>query len=226
MAKANFVKKAQKDIYTHGKHVEYESLKGKRAGQMKSKTDRTIPENENDTILIAAGESYYWWQFKNGPKHISKERPKQSQLTQSNYLGQLYSIQEQIDDIKCDSPDDLESVVDAIKSDLESLKEETEGSLENMPESLQSSPTGELLQERIDALDSAISEFENIDCSDYEEPEETDLKEEIAEEEGIDMEKDNWEEEITEEMLSDKKQEKVQEWLDEKINEIQGISLE
>lgn len=225
MAKANFVKSAQKDIYQNGKQVNYVSQKGKREGQTLSKTDRTLPANNKDEILIAKGESYYWWQFKNGPKHISKDRPKQSQLTQSNYLGQLYSIQEEMDEMICEDASDVESFVDSIKEQLESLKEETESSLENMPESLQSSPTGELLQERIDALDNAISEFDGIDF-DYEDPDEDDIKNEIAEEEDIDTEKENWEEEITQDMIESKKQEKLQEWLDEKISEVQSISLE
>lgn len=223
MAQATFVKKAQKDIYENGKYVKYTSKKGKREGQELSKLDRTVPKDKDDKIYIAKGESYYWWAFKNGGKHFSKERPKASQLTQSNYLSQLYTIQERMDEIKVESPEDLESIIDEIRSDLESLKEETEGSLENMPESLQSSPTGELLQERIDALDNAISELEGIDCSDYEEPDLDQYKDEMNE----DTEADDYEE-PTEESPDylDWKQDKFNEWADEKINELQSISLE
>lgn len=219
MARATFVKSAQKDIYTHGKRVTYTSQKGKREGQELSKLDRTIPADEKDMVFIAKGESYYWWQFQNSPKHFSKERPKQSQLTQSNYLSQLYTIQEQMDDFAPESAEDIESFVDTIKSDLESLKDETESSLENMPESLQSSPTGELLQERIDALDNAISEFDGIDF-DYEEPDEDAIKDELKDE------NDDEDYEPTEEEIDERKQEKLQEWLDEKISEIQSIGLE
>lgn len=221
MAKATFVKSAQKNIYEHGKRVEYVSEKGKRKGETLSKLDRTVPENDNDKIFIAKGEPYYWWAFQYGGKHFSKTAPKASQLTQSNYLGQLYSIQEQMDEIQCESPEDLEGIIDGIKSDIESLKEETEGSLENMPESLQSSPTGELLQERIDALDNAISELENIEL-DYEEPEESDIIEELKDEH--DGEEEDWEPEP--ELIEERKQEKAQEWIDEKVSEIQGIGLE
>jgi hypothetical protein len=163
MARSNFVKAAQKNIYTIGKYVKYDSKKGKRAGQQLTKLDRTVPKDKSDAIFIAKGESYYWWQFKNGGKHFSKTAPKPSQLTQSNYLSQLYSIQESMDDPKAETADDLQAFVEDIKEQLESLKEETEGSLENMPESLQQGPTGELLQERIDALDNAINELDGID---------------------------------------------------------------
>lgn len=219
MAKATFVKSAQKTIYEKGKRVEYVSEKGKRKGQTISKIDRTIPADENDKVFIAKGESYWWWQFKNSAKQLSKERPKTSQLTQSNYLSQLYDIQERLEQATAESPDDLESLIDEFKSELESLKEETESSLENMPESLQSSPTGELLQERIDALDNAISEMENIE-TDYEEPDEEEIKDELKEEEGDE------DYEPTEEEVEQKKKEHLDEWMDEKISELQGIGLE
>lgn len=225
MARANYVKSAQKNIYENGKYVNYESKKGKRAGQTLSKLDRTVPKDKNDKILIAKGESYYWWQFKNSPKKYSKTRPKASELTQSNYLSQLYEIQERIDEISADCAEDLESILDDIKSNLESLKEETEGSLENMPESLQSSPTGELLQERIDSLDNAISEFEGIDL-DYDEPDTDQVKEEIAEDEGLDTEVEGWDATITDDVIEEWKQDKLNEWVNEKIEEIQGISIE
>lgn len=222
MARATFVKSAQKDIYEKGASVNYESKKGKRAGQTLNKIDRTVPNPKGDTILIAKGEPYYWWAFQYGGKHFSKIAPKPSQLTQSNYLGQLYTIQESIDEISAEGVEDLEGALDAIKSDLESLKEETEGSLENMPESLQSSPTGELLQERIDALDNAISELEGIDL-DYEEPDTDEIKQEILDETDDEEEQTD---EMVETMIEERKEEKLREWLDEKIDEIQGVSLE
>lgn len=221
MARATFVKAAQKNIYENGKHVSYVSEKGKRKGQTLQKLDRTIPKNKEDKILIAKGESYYWWAFKNGGKHFSKTPPKASQLTQSNYLSQLYDIQDRINEIQVDSWEDLESIIDEFKNDLESLKDETQGSLDNMPESLQSSPTGELLQERIDSLENAISEFDSIDFQ-YEEPDDSDIIEELKEEE--DSEDENWT--PTDEAIQERKQEKAQEWIDEKVSEIQNISFD
>jgi hypothetical protein len=212
MAHATLVKKAQKNIYQQGKYVKYVSESGKRKGQTLTKLDKTIPADKSDKILIAKGESYWWWAFKNGGKHFSKERPKPSQLTQSNYLSQLYSIQESLEEIKADTPEDLESVIEDLKSDLENLKSETEDSLGNMPDSLQSSPTGELLQERIDALDNAISELDGIDF-DYDEPDNDTLKDEL-------------EEGATDEEIEELKNEKLREWIEEKLQEIQSVSFE
>jgi len=225
MARANFVNKAQKDIFTFGKRVEYVSAKGKREGQTLSKTDRTIPRDDNDTVFIAKGESYYWWQFQNSPKQYSKTPPRASQLTQSGYLSTLYGIAEQIEDFSTDSAEELSDFVDNIKTELEELRDTTQESLDNMPENLQYSPTAELLQERVDALESAISEFESLDL-DYEEKDEEELEELVAEENDIDTEDENWKEEITEEQIEEKRQELESEWVQEKLEEIQGISIE
>jgi len=199
MARATFVKSAQKDIYQQGKIVSYESVKGKRAGQTLSKRDRTIPADENDKVFIAKGEPYYWWQFMNSPKHYSKEAPKGSQLTQSSYMSQYLGLQEEIGEWSPSDVDEVVSGVEDFKERLETLRDECQESLDNMPESLQYSPTGELLQERIDACENAISEFENIDC-DYEEPEEG------AQESDI--------------------EEHLLEWINERVEEVQNISFD
>lgn len=225
MARANFVKKAQKDIFTFGKRVEYVSSKGKREGQTLSKTDRTIPRDDNDTVFIAKGESYYWWQFQNSPKQYSKTPPRASQLTQSGYLSTLYGISEQIEDFSADSADELSEFVDNIKTELEELRDTTQESLDNMPENLQYSPTAELLQERVDALEVAINEFDGLEL-DYEEKDEEELEELVAEDKGIDTEDENWKEEITEEEIDEKRQELESEWVQEKLEEIQSINIE
>ena len=94
-----------------------------------------------------------------------------------------------------------------------------------MPENLQYSPTAELLQERVDSLENGISEIESIDF-DYEEKDEEELQELVAEDKGIDTEDENWQDEITDEEIDEKRQELESEWVQEKLEEIQGISIE
>jgi len=210
MAKAVFINKAMKDIYTFGKRVEYVSQKGKRVGQTLLKIDRTIPRDENDPIFIKKGESYWKWEFMTGPAHISKTRPRPSQLTQSSFLSTLYGIQESIQDFSCETAEDFEEAVENFKSELEGLRDETQEKLDNMPEQLQYAPTGELLQERIDDLESTISEFESIDVDfEFDEDEFEDACEEAYQEEF---------EEATETETPDKEEWK-QNWLDEKKEE-------
>ena len=137
MARATFVKAARKPIYQRGKRVEYVSKKGKREGQTLSKIDRTIPADENDTIYINVGESYYHWALHMGPKQFSKEAPKPSQSTGSAFLSQVYSITERMEDFTAEEVSDVESFRDEIVSELEEMRDECQEKLDNMPEQLQ-----------------------------------------------------------------------------------------
>lgn len=232
MAKPTFIKAARKPIYERGKRVEYVSQKGKREGQTISKIDRTIPADENDKIFINKGESYYTWSFMYGTANYSKTRPRQSQLTQSNFMSQYYAFQERIDDFKPEVVEDIETFVDTLISDLEGLRDETQDSLDNMPDSLQESPTGQLLAERVESLEETISELENIgkeyegitEPADNIEDEDEDILSEIADEEGIDMDDESWKEFITSDMIQSMIYSKIESWLEEKTEELAGIS--
>lgn len=227
MAQATFVKSARKTIYEKGAVAEYISEKGKREGQTITKVDKTIPFDENDKALIKEGESYYWWKFQHKSKQYSKFAPKPSQLTQSAYLSQIYTIQETLQELTPESTisrEDLESSIEDIISELTDLRDQTQESLDNMPESLQSGPTGELLQERVDSLDEAISSLEEI-TFDYEELGEDEIKEDIANDLGIDSNEEGWDDEIDESMIKEKEDERFEEWLGEKIEEIQSVSI-
>lgn len=56
-----------------------------------------------------------------------------------------------------------QSGVDEIISALEDVRDEVQDRLDNIPEQLQEADAGMLLQERIEMLEDAISELENID---------------------------------------------------------------
>lgn len=205
MAKAQFVEKAKKPIYKHGKRVEYVSQRGKRAGQTLTKLDRSQPEDDNDEILINVGESYYTWCFYGGQPQYSKERPKPSQLTQNWFKQELYSIQEKIEEFEPEDVEDVATFVDDIRSDAESLRDECQEHLDNMPEQLQDSDSGQTLQERIDNLDSVIGDIDNFD-SEFESE--------------IEKEDDESDEEFLERQSEEKQQ-----WLDDKTSEIQEFDF-
>lgn len=123
---------------------------------------------------IKVGSPYVWWQFAYSEKTIRCASPacapKPQDLTRSEFWSAIYRIQET--QFEGDCPSDLESAVEDIKSDLDNLKSETEDKLSNMPDGLQQGSTGEMLQERIDALDSAVSDIESVDLTvEEEEPE-------------------------------------------------------
>lgn len=118
---------------------------------------------------IKRGDSYFWWKF-NFLKAIHKSRtaPTRSQLTQSGFLQDVYAIEDRISSLSTD--DDLSSETESIKDDLQNLADECQEKLDNMPEQLQENSTsGQLLQERVDEIDSMISELDGVDAETDEE---------------------------------------------------------
>jgi hypothetical protein len=151
-----------------------------------------------DNSLVKKGESYYWWKFRFGGKHMSTTYPKPSQLTQSPYSSGVRALQEMIDDHPLNEVADLEMLRDDVDSQLDEIKSTVEDSLSNMPEGLQQGDTGQMMQERIDTCDSAQSDVQSLD---------TEFTSELDGE---------GEEKPTEEELA----EELQNWLEEKRSEM------
>lgn len=89
---------------------------------------------------------------------------KQYEISGSSYINEVGAIVE-------DWTNNIgvsESSAEEIISVLEGLKDQCQESLDNMPENLQYGDTGSMLQERIDSLDGAISELEQISWEDCE----------------------------------------------------------
>jgi hypothetical protein len=120
-----------------------------------------VKRAQKDNPVVKKGESYWWWKFRYGSKRYSKERPKASQLTQSAFLSQLYTIEETI--AAMSTIDDIENMETVIE-EIGCMRDECEYSLENMPEHLQeTSDSGQLLQQRMDDLDVWLQELESIE---------------------------------------------------------------
>lgn len=102
---------------------------------------------------LVVGEQYRTvWNFYNSwDMHLScYAKCPRSKWESSEYLGAIYDIQDNFD------ADDIDSTL----SSLEDLKSELEDKLDNIPEQLRDASAGSLLQERIDAIDEAISDIE------------------------------------------------------------------
>jgi chromosome segregation ATPase len=110
---------------------------------------------------IKKGDSYYWWQFAYGSKQKSKTKPRQSQLTQSEFLGTIYDIEERLEDIK--DIEDAQTEREQIVDELRTLADECEEKRSNMPEQLQDSGSGETLQNRYDSCNEFADELEAVD---------------------------------------------------------------
>jgi hypothetical protein len=131
-----------------------------------------------DNPVCKKGESYYWWKFRYGGKRYSLTRPRPSQLTNSAYYGTVRSLVEQVEDASPEDYDGFIALRDEIGCALEELGQETQDSLDNMPDALQYSPTGELLQNRIDACESGQSDAECVEPEDEDEPTEDEFSSE------------------------------------------------
>lgn len=173
-----------------------------------------VKKARKDNPAVKKGESYYWWKFKFGSKNYSKTPPKQSQLTQSEFLGTMYDIQDTISDLTTDS--DFESEIPEIVSELEQLRDECEERRENMPEQLQDSGSGEMLQNRYDEVEGMMNELDSIDTDIDEEEIKRDTKENAEKE-------DDESEETFKERINDEVDEEIENKKQEILEEIQNI---
>lgn len=130
-----------------------------------------VKKARKDNPAVKKGEPYYWWKFRHGGKRYSRTRPRPSQLTQSPYYSTVRSLVERIEDESPTDYDDFQSLQEEIREEIENLGQECQENLDNMPDSLQYSPTGELLQERIDACENAQMEIESIEEFEFDEEE-------------------------------------------------------
>ena len=131
---------------------------------------------------IKKGGGYKWWKFRFGGRRVRCLKPecspKPSDLTQSEFYGTLYSIQESVETALDNfrnggEPEDVASALNDAASELRELGEECRGKLDNMPEGLQQGDTGQLLEQRADEceskadeLESAASEIESVELYD------------------------------------------------------------
>jgi hypothetical protein len=200
---------------------------------------------------IKKGESYYWWSFRFGGKHMSKVPPKPSQLTQSDFLSHLYDIQERIEALDADDISALQSTVGEIADELRALGDECNDKRDNMPEGLQDGDVGQLLEARAEMCEQAASDLEDVDF----EVDEDGIREEVEEmadradedpnvvakdleDELKDLNEEEKKERIEEEIEDNKNlnaenkkdeeeeiREKIQERHDEILEEVQGIDI-
>lgn len=115
------------------------------------------------------------------------------ELSSSDYVqgvGRVCECWEE--DYGCD-----EGTAQSIADELSTIRDNTQDSLDNMPEGLQEGDTGQLLQERIDNLDEAISELESIDYDTIKK----NAKDDVDSEEGTDEYETEFAEKIKEALL-------------------------
>lgn len=111
---------------------------------------------------IKKGDRYWYAQIKTGPRSSRTLRQlqpfKRSQLTSSDFLSQLYDIEDDLDNVVQD--ENLPGTLREIAENLRNLGQEQQDKYDNMPEGLQQGPTGEMLEERANNCESWADEIE------------------------------------------------------------------
>lgn len=110
---------------------------------------------------IAKGDLHWTWSLRNSGTHRSKTRPKNSELTESEFWKTIYSFQEQYAESFC-APDKIEDEISTIITELEDLKSSAEDARDNAPENFREK-VEEKYQGRIDALETCIAALEAIE---------------------------------------------------------------
>ena len=113
---------AVKDRYRIGLKVPSEKTKSG------FRHDYTKPADENDTVFCPKGETYFWFKFRYGGKNFSRTRPRNSQLTQSEFYGFIYSFVEAIQDyyLEEDEGSVLEGQIEEWTAELQEHADEIE----------------------------------------------------------------------------------------------------
>lgn len=151
-------------------------------------------------VAIQAGDTYRWWKFRFGPKHVRCGKPdcapRASDLTQSDFYSTLFDLgdrlQAALEDFRNGGiADDLSSELTDIASDLRSLGEECQEKYDNMPDGLQQGDTGQLLQTRAEECESKADELESaastLNSFDPDEEDQEQARESAVSEADIDM---------------------------------------
>ena len=109
---------------------------------------------------IVKGDVHYYTKMKTGPRtsrELRQKTPfKRSQLTGSAFLSALYDWEDSRSDIS--SHEDIQGLADTIRE----IGEEERSKFDNMPEGLQQGDTGQLLEQRAEACETAAGELEEI----------------------------------------------------------------
>lgn len=111
--------------------------------------------------IIPKGSSYYRGTLNFNPDIIRCDKCGLSawEVTTSDYQLQVGEIVYRWgENYEVD-----ETTPEALADELRTIQDDLQERLDNMPEQLQDSETGETLQSRIDSLESAISDLEDID---------------------------------------------------------------
>ena len=132
--------------------------------------------------VINKGDNYYKIiaRFSSPKIRCSNCKPERSELTTSDYLSWLWDLQDHLEE-RYDFRE--EGAKDELYSEIEEMQSDLQDRFDNIPEQLQYADAGQTLQDRIDSLDSAMSDLDSLDYPCREDYEDEDLTDEEIDEE-------------------------------------------
>lgn len=114
---------------------------------------------------IEKGDSYYWWEFRNGGKHVSKTRPRRSQLTQSEFYAAMWEAEDSLTEA-VSLTSDKDGILEALNSALDTVRDQMDScadKVSNMESAFPNgSPTIDLVQQRADRCEEIVDELERL----------------------------------------------------------------
>ena len=116
---------------------------------------------------VKRGDPYYWWKFPMGDKQYSATYPTRSQLTQSDYLGCVFDLEDSLSEFTIDDSGDFESMLEEVSEVLADILEQCEANLANMTKNLHAAPNGRLLIARIAILGEVQDALDALDYDDH-----------------------------------------------------------
>ena len=125
------------------------------------KVTKTVARKDSPKACPQAkvGQTYYWWRTRmkgaqSGVTRCSLTYPRPSQLTQSDFWGAVYALQEEIEAAgPYETGEELEEDRETWAVAAEGIGSEQQDKLDNMPYQLQEGDIGQMLSERADACD-------------------------------------------------------------------------
>lgn len=214
--------KARTDRYNRGLQIRNEKNKSGWSH------DYSQPADKDDTIFVKKGETYYMWSLMSGSRgvtHYSRTKPKRSQLTNSDFLSQIYDLEDELDFSGAQSSEDLQAARDEVVLALQNLGEEQQGKFDNLPEGFQQAETGQLLERRAEACSEIADAYDSVDLDDYDEELDqqdlNELRDKVRKELDLDPDDEN---PRLKELIEEKKQEKLDEWLSDKTGELDDVT--
>ena len=126
-----------------------------------------VKKSRTDNEAVKRGESYYWWKLPFGNKTCSAAYPGRSQLTNSDYLGCVFDLQDSLSDFTIDDASDFEAMIEEVSDVIADIQEQCQTNLDNMVPNLHVAPNGRLLVARLAILGEVQAELDALDYDDH-----------------------------------------------------------